>query len=545
MAQAGAKDSWRESASGVIEITDSDSDDKPSETPRPPLRARMEAMTERHLHRPLVPKTVKMMKLLEWQQGIRNLMSADAMRAAGTGLACLDKGMAQKHGLRVIRRVVRNKKGVLEDPVLLANSPVLHAFLKTLMEREDLQNVALQQMTAQRYHCDPHARSAPVGELHLLLTVLGDDHCFGLSTSEQVTELDHRYRTWACSNGSKGCAAVKFQEEDLRDVFLVPRAGNRPLQAVEQPLLAGRDFDFETPAGGLALKRIVALHAGVPGSRESQSLGAFWKSSREMQDLRKSRQEKFNNEGVEVSVTLLANFLGTPAEAALAVEYAAELAWNAHVLNHGSMEESHNKSVIVHRRDLLEFEKMEGGGEICSLLKGHQDYWTPERKDAHALKSAQGGGCKAGKMEGEDKDAHVLKSEQGGASKAGKMEGADKQNHGALTSQAAEDRRLRVLNIANSVAESTEKWSCKSVANGSGVALHFHSDDKSREPIIGLGNFEDFIVNDNNGFGTKMLTPAGSHALKTLKNKKRQAEKDRARKNAKKACGAAGAAAKP
>jgi hypothetical protein len=148
-------------------------------------------------------------------------------------------------------------------------------------------------------------------------------------------------------------------------------------------------------------------------------------------------------------------------------------------------------------------------------------------------------------MEGADKDAHALKSAQGGGSKAGKMEGADKQNHGALTSQAAEDRRLRVLNIANSVAESTEKWSCKSFAHGSGVVIHFHSDDKSREPIIGLGNFEDFILNDNNGFGTKMLTPAGSHALETLKNKKRQAEKDRARRNAKKACGAAGAAAKP
>ena len=169
MAQAGAKDSWRESAFGVIEITDSD--DKPSETPRPPLRARMEAMTERHLHRPLVPKTVKLMELREWQQGIRNVMNAEGMRAAGTGLACLDKGMAKEGGFRVIRRFVRNTKGVLEDTVLSERSPLLFEFLKTLMQLHGFENVALQRMTAQDYHCDPHAKSAPAKELHILLTV--------------------------------------------------------------------------------------------------------------------------------------------------------------------------------------------------------------------------------------------------------------------------------------------------------------------------------------------------------------------------------------
>jgi hypothetical protein len=148
-------------------------------------------------------------------------------------------------------------------------------------------------------------------------------------------------------------------------------------------------------------------------------------------------------------------------------------------------------------------------------------------------------------MEGEDKDAHALQCVEGGGCKAGKLEGEDKQVHGALVSQAAQDRRLLVLNIANGVAEGIEKWSCKSIPDGSGFSYHFHSDDKSREPIIGLGKFEDFLLNDNNGFGTNLLTTAGRHALETLKNRKRQTEKDRVKRNAKKARGAAGAAAKP
>ena len=97
-------------------------------------RERMQALVERHVHRPLVPKTVKLMRLIEWKDGIRNVMSAEGMRAAGTGLACLDKGMAKEGGFRVIRRFVRNAKAVFEDPVLLEHSPLLFDFLKTLME---------------------------------------------------------------------------------------------------------------------------------------------------------------------------------------------------------------------------------------------------------------------------------------------------------------------------------------------------------------------------------------------------------------------------
>ena len=68
------------------------SDQQSSDLDPPPSRDRMQALVQRHVHRPLVPKTVKLMGLRGWQNGIRDVMSAEAMRAAGTGLACLDKG---------------------------------------------------------------------------------------------------------------------------------------------------------------------------------------------------------------------------------------------------------------------------------------------------------------------------------------------------------------------------------------------------------------------------------------------------------------------
>ena len=46
---------------------------------------------------------------------IQNVTSAEAMCAAGIGLACLDKGMADAGGFRIIRRFVRNTEGAFHD----------------------------------------------------------------------------------------------------------------------------------------------------------------------------------------------------------------------------------------------------------------------------------------------------------------------------------------------------------------------------------------------------------------------------------------------
>ena len=152
----------------------------------PPSRERMQALVERHVHQPPVHKTVKLMGLRGWNNGINNVISAQAMREAGTGLACLDKGMADGGGFRIIRRFVRNTQGVFDDKVLRQHSPLLFDFLKTLMEHFSFENVAMHRMTAQDMHCDPHAKFAPADEMHILLTVNGADHCFALGSSEET-----------------------------------------------------------------------------------------------------------------------------------------------------------------------------------------------------------------------------------------------------------------------------------------------------------------------------------------------------------------------
>jgi hypothetical protein len=175
---------------------------------------------------------------------------------------------------------------VFDDKVLQDYSPWLFDFIKTLVEQFSFENVALQRMTAQQMHCDPHAKSAPADELHILLTVDGTDHCLGFSSSNKIRNLDDRYRV--CRSGSGGgSAAVKIQENQLDDALLLPRAGELPLQAVGQALLAGLDLGFEaqTNKEGVTLNRIVCVHGGVPGSRkpDSKSLDALWMSSSELE----------------------------------------------------------------------------------------------------------------------------------------------------------------------------------------------------------------------------------------------------------------------
>ena len=112
---------------------------------------------------------------------------------------------------------------------------------------------------------------------------------------------------------------------------------------------------------------------------------------------------------------LLANFRGTPEDAARAVEHAAQLVLDSHIRKLGSLIESKNQPVKVDLRDLEEFKQMLQKGNISTLQKGHQDYWSDERRQDHRLRSEKGGGCKVGPMAGQTLQDHTLKSEQGGA----------------------------------------------------------------------------------------------------------------------------------
>ncbi len=183
-------------------------------------------------------------------------------------------------------------------------------------------------------------------------------------------------------------------------------------------------------------------------------------------------------------------------------------------------------------------------GEIGSLQKGRQDYWSLERRQDHALKCVEGGGSKVGKMAGQSSQDHALKCVEGGGSKVGKMAGQALEDHalkcvegggskvgkmsgqaledaGALVSQAAKVRHELLLKIANGVARDTEKWRCESSPNGNAILHRFCTDKTSREPIRGVRKFEEFVLNDANGFGEGSLTPEGANALQTLKDRKK------------------------
>ena len=53
--------------------------------------------------------------------------------------------------------------------------------------------------------------------------------------------------------------------------------------------------------------------------------------------------------------------------------------------------------------------------------------------------------------------------------------------------------------------------------------LCFRTDKTGREPILGVRKFEQFVLDDLNGFGAVSLTQEGAEALRTLKAKKKKA----------------------
>jgi hypothetical protein len=161
-------------------------------------------------------------------------------------------------------------------------------------------------------------------------------------------------------------------------------------------------------------------------------------------------EREFKDHGVEVSTTLLANFRGTKEDAARAVEYAAQVVLDKHISGQGGLIQSQNQAVKVDLRDLEQFKQMLQKGKIGTLQKGNQDYWSDERRQDHALKIVKGGGSKAGRMTGDTLADHALKS-------------------CALVSQAAKDKHVLLLTIANGVEGDTEKWTCKARRDGTAV----------------------------------------------------------------------------
>ena len=129
-------------------------------------------------------------------------------------------------------------------------------------------------------------------------------------------------------------------------------------------------------------------------------------------------------------------------------------------------------------------------GNIGTLQKGNQEYWSDEKRQAHSLKSETGGGWKVGRMTGVTLADHTLKGEAAG-------------NNGALISQGTKDSHEWLLMVANGVAGDTEKWTCEAFRDGNAVHYRFRTNklETGQEPILGVRKFAQFVLHDVNGPG--------------------------------------------
>jgi len=84
--------------------------------------------------------------------------------------------------------------------------------------------------------------------------------------------------------------------------------------------------------------------------------------------------------------------------------------------------------------------------------------------------------------------------------------------------------------VANGFEGDTETWTCESSRNGNAVHYLFHTTKTGQEPIRGVRKFEQFVLDDANGFVQGALTQEAAEALQTLTDRKRKAQKDARRR---------------
>jgi hypothetical protein len=140
-----------------------------------PPHDRVEKLALHGVLQPRVPELGKLMELVTWRRGILFAMGPEGMASAGTGLAHLDKGMADEIGLRIVRSFELNKEDEFVDHDLEKHALLLFTLLKIIMEEHEFDHFTLQKMLNQKMHCDPHCKHAKperdAQECHVLLTV--------------------------------------------------------------------------------------------------------------------------------------------------------------------------------------------------------------------------------------------------------------------------------------------------------------------------------------------------------------------------------------
>jgi hypothetical protein len=141
-------------------------------------------------------------------------------------------------------------------------------------------------------------------------------------------------------------------------------------------------------------------------------------------DILRERKREFrdsDSDGAIMSTCMLGNYLGTPEEAAIAIESAAEHVCQMLQADH----ETHKYvPVPIHRRTLDRFEDLLTQRKISDLSFRQTGYMSKAWIERHYIRSVEGGGCQRGPMTGAELIAHTNAIAEGGGSKAGRMTGA-------------------------------------------------------------------------------------------------------------------------
>jgi hypothetical protein len=451
----------------------------------PPSHKTIEDLCRRAIHQPDIPSLTMLMDSVEWQQGINNLMSVELMAAAGFGLARMDKGKSTKNEMRILRNIVLDPiTGKLIDNVLQQCAPMQFELFKILMEKYDFQDVTCQKMDGQEPHCDPRAHDGkPENEgndCHVLIT-MQEEHNLLVSTSSKIQVLGDRFKTWP---GRR--ASVKVGDEQLDDIYIIPRQGERPFMAIHQWLLGGNTT-------GASSEEPVTLHAGlsfgIPGT------GNRWITPQQLIQIKRARAQEFRRvrgPGIKASVSMLANFLGTPEAAAEAVAIASTQVLRMFTLTKVTLP----IATRIHIQDLAEYQDKYDAGKISNLSFKSQGYWSDGRKAAHKERCVGGGGSEAGRMaegtakdefvekcvakggskagrmaEGTAKDEFVEKCEAKGAIKAGRMAGTELADHRANIVSGFEKSNTLLFQLANGKKDQEHKWTVSSHYRGT-ASIH-------------------------------------------------------------------------
>jgi hypothetical protein len=143
-----------------------------------------------------------------------------------------------------------------------------------------------------------------------------------------------------------------------------------------------------------------------------------------------------------------------------------------------------------------------------------------------------GGASKKGRMTGDVLQEHIDLSVLGGASKKGRMIDDDLQEHRALIDQGYTKKHKLMMQLANGKEGQKNFWECSTSKRGNAVFYHFRANNEAT--IDGVREFENYLLNDENGFVPDKLTQKGKDARDAMKRTRVQAAKDKDRRERKK-----------